>query len=647
MNQNTVVYPITTHITRTYILYTRTHVYFTAIKLTLYLSFESTATELQRPRFDSCRRIRVAMFPVTYSRSTKLYIQILPWVCFISCRYSDNQRAQDAINVTFFHWGIHGWIVYVLVGLTMAFLTYRKGFPMTIRSCFYPLIGDRIYGWMGDLIDSLSVIATMFGVCTSLGIGVITINTALNRIDPNIEESTNNQIICIWTITPIATISVVSGLKIGIKYLSEICFTLGMFLMMFVLFYDNTWYILNLYVQSIGYYIQWIIQIGFHTDAFAQLGNAPDGKQAPTWMDNYTVFYLGWWIAWSPFVGIFIAKISRGRTVRNFINTTLAAPMLYVFLWLSIFGGSGLRMERDAALRGINCSSTLGGTGATEGLDRLYRLSCRNHAHMYFDVLDQYSENLVGFLRIVSLIAIVFYFVTSSDSGSLIIDCLSANGNPEPPVLQRIFWAFTEGACATALLYTGGSKALAAMQTVSIATGLFYTIVLNFMCVALWRAMKEEAGDHDPNSGRHFPSSIFAFFDFVSRVKTINVIASIVAPWYLAGKTAAEVYGKKSWPYMLALASLFYGWIVLEILEIQVHGLAYIGWVVLFGFFSFLIGIRLRIRSQYEISGSMVEDALAVIFLYPLAIEQMYEQVQLNGNYSGNETTQATVETKF
>ncbi|CAB4000362.1 glycine betaine transporter -like [Paramuricea clavata] len=529
----------------------------------------------------------------------------------------------------------------------MAFLTYRKGFPMTIRSCFYPLIGDRIYGWMGDLIDSLSVIATMFGVCTSLGIGVITINTALNRIDPNIEESTNNQIICIWTITPIATISVVSGLKIGIKYLSEICFTLGMFLMMFVLFYDNTWYILNLYVQSIGYYIQWIIQIGFHTDAFAQLGNAPDGKQAPTWMDNYTVFYLGWWIAWSPFVGIFIAKISRGRTVRNFINTTLAAPMLYVFLWLSIFGGSGLRMERDAALRGINCSSTLGGTGATEGLDRLYRLSCRNHAHMYFDVLDQYSENLVGFLRIVSLIAIVLYFVTSSDSGSLIIDCLSANGNPEPPVLQRIFWAFTEGACATALLYTGGSKALAAMQTVSIATGLFYTIVLNFMCVALWRVMKEEAGDHDPNSGRHFPTSIFAFFDFVSRVKTINVIVSTVAPWYLAGKTAAEVYGKKPWPYMLALASLFYGWIALEILEIQVYGLAYIGWVVLFGFFAFLIGIRIRIHSRYEISGSMVEDALTVIFLYPLAIEQMYEQVRRNGNYSGNETTQTTVETKF
>ena len=508
----------------------------------------------------------------------------------------------------------------------MAVVAYRKGLPMTIRSCFYPLLGDRIYGWMGDLIDSLSVIATMFGVCTSLGIGVITVNSALNRINSDIAENTNNQIICIWAITAIATLSVISGLKVGIRHISEICFSLGMFLMMFVLFYDNTWFLLNLYVQSIGYYLQYLVQLGFHTDAFAQLGNAPDGKEAPTWMDGWTIFYWGWWIAWSPFVGMFIAKISRGRTIRNFINASLTATIFYSFLWFCIFGGAGLRMERDAAQRGINCSSILGGTNSSAPLDGLYRLSCRKQSQMFFDVIEQYGENLSGFIRVVALITIVLYFVTSSDSGSLIIDCLSANGNPEPPVLQRIFWALTEGACATALLYTGGEKALTALQTVSIAGGLIYTVILNFMCVALWKLLKEEGGDDDPDS-RHFLSSIFAALDFNSAKKLFSVIVAIFAPWWSAGRSAGIIYGQKAWPHMLIVATLFYGWIVLEIVEIVEDGLAYIGWVVLFGFFTYVVGIRIAVRNRYNISGSMVEDAVSVIFMYPFAIDQVDEHL--------------------
>ena len=508
----------------------------------------------------------------------------------------------------------------------MAVVAYRKGLPMTIRSCFYPLLGDRIYGWMGDLIDSLSVIATMFGVCTSLGIGVITVNSALNRINSDIAENTNNQIICIWAITAIATLSVISGLKVGIRHLSEICFSLGMFLMMFVLFYDNTWFLLNLYVQSIGYYLQYLVQLGFHTDAFAQLGNAPDGKEAPTWMDGWTIFYWGWWIAWSPFVGMFIAKISRGRTIRNFINASLTAPIFYTFLWFCIFGGAGLRMERDAAQRGINCSSILGGTNSSAPLDGLYRLSCRKQSQMFFDVIEQYGENLSGFIRVVALITIVLYFVTSSDSGSLIIDCLSANGNPEPPVLQRIFWALTEGACATALLYTSGEKALTALQTVSIAGGLIYTVILNFMCVALWKLLKEEGGDDDPDS-RHFLSSIFAALDFNSAKKLFSVIVAIFAPWWSAGRSAGKIYGQKAWPHMLIVATLLYGWIVLEIVEIVEDGLAYIGWVVLFGFFTYVVGIRIAVRNRYNISGSMVEDAVSVIFMYPFAIDQVDEHL--------------------
>ena len=173
------------------------------------------------------------------------------------------------MNVTLFHWGIHGWIVYVIVGLLLAFVGFRQGLPMTVRSCFYPLIGRKIFGWMGDAVDILSVVCTMFGVCTSLGLGVIQMNTGFNRLWNRIEITTSNQIIIIWCVTACATASVVSGLKVGIRRLSEICFILGMFLMLVTFFFQDTWHILNVYVQSVGYYMQWIIQLGFHTDAFA------------------------------------------------------------------------------------------------------------------------------------------------------------------------------------------------------------------------------------------------------------------------------------------------------------------------------------------------------------------------------------------
>ncbi|EDO26046.1 predicted protein, partial [Nematostella vectensis] len=224
--------------------------------------------------------------------------------------YSDNQRAQDAINVTLFHWGIHGWIVYTMIGLLLGFLSYRYNMPMTMRTCFYPLLGDKIYGTFGDLIDILSVVCTMFGVCTSLGAGAIQLNDGLNRLNSDIPKSATSQVAIIWVITAVATASVISGIKIGIRRLSEICFSLGMFIFFIIFFYDDTWFLLNAFVQSIGYYLQWIVQIGFHTDAFAQLGNAPDGKQAPSWMNDWTIFYWGWWIAWAPFVGVFIARIS-------------------------------------------------------------------------------------------------------------------------------------------------------------------------------------------------------------------------------------------------------------------------------------------------------------------------------------------------
>ena len=494
---------------------------------------------------------------------------------------------------------------------------------MTVRSCFYPLIGDKIYGWMGDAVDTFSVVCTMFGVCTSLGIGVMQLNGGFKRLNSSIEYSTTNQIIIIWAVTACATASVVSGLKIGIRRLSEICFGLGMFIMMIGLFADNTWHALNVYVQSIGYYIQWIIQIGFHTDAFAQLGNAPDGKQAQRWMNDWTIFYWGWWIAWSPFVGMFIAKISKGRTIRQFIHGTMTAPIVYAFLWFCIFGSAGLKMERDAALANITCDSILGGGASTESYNGLYRLSCRGKNDMWFDVMEQYGD-LGTFLQIVSLISIILYFVTSSDSGSLVIDCLSANGDHEPPVIQRIFWALTEGATATALLNAGGEDGLVALQSMSIASGVPYTMLLCMMCVALWRAVKMEGGDLDPH-GPQFNTGLLDVLSCPTKETVGKVLLAIFAPWYYMGNAAYKVGGRKDSRciFWLILAVPFYAWIILMTLEPVVRGISYVAWTLLFAFFAYGTSIRYTIREKFNIYGNAAEDFFAVMLLYPFAAVQM------------------------
>lgn len=489
---------------------------------------------------------------------------------------------------------------------------------MTIRSCFYPLVGDRIFGYFGDMIDIFSVVCTMFGVCTSLGFGVVSLNAGLNRLNSDIEVTRTNQIFIIWGVTIVATISVVSGLKLGIRRLSELCFGLGMFLMLFVFFRDDSWFILNVYVQSIGYYLQSMLQLGFHTDAFAQLGNAPDEKQAVDWMDTWTIFYWGWWVSFCPFVGMFIAKISRGRTIKSFLNATLAAPVLYIFMWFCIFGGAGLKMQRDAVNAGVNCTNPL----YTDGNVKLYMLSCRKDSQMFFDLLDQYGDNLGFFLHVVTLVSIVLYFVTSSDSGSLVIDCLSANGSPEPPIVQRIFWAFSEGACATALLKAGGTTSLNALRCVSIAAGLPYVVILLFMCVSIWQVVREEAGDLNPHA-EDFASSIVDVFDFLTLHSLKRLVVAILAPWWPAGHAAGKLYHKSPLSYMVIMAVLFYGWLLLEILQVVDTGLAYIGWVVLCGFFAYVAGIRIALREEYGIQGSMIHDALVVVFLYPLAVDQM------------------------
>ncbi|XP_064598003.1 glycine betaine transporter 1-like [Liolophura sinensis] len=555
-------------------------------------------------------------------------------------RYSDNQRAQDAINLTYFHWGIHGWIVYVILGMLLSFICYRRGLPMSVRSCFYPILGERIFGWLGDLIDTLSVVCTMFGVCTSLGLGAMQLNRGLNRMNSDIVYGINTQIILIWVITLMATASVISGLKVGIKLLSEICFLLGNFIMLIWLFYDDTWYMLNAVVQSVGYYVQNIIGLGFHTDAFAQMNNAPDGKSAPNWLNDWTIFYWGWWIAWAPFVGMFIAKISRGRTIKQFIMHTMTVPCIYIFFWFGMFGAAGIKMEREAVLANITCDSEFGGKNSTAPFNGLYRLSCRDSTDMWFDLMESFPA-LYPFLAIISLIGIILYFVTSSDSGSLVIDSLAANGHPDPPRLQRIFWAFTEGACATGLLVSGGDQGLKALRVVSIAAGLPYTIVLNFMCIALWRVLQIEGGDLDPD-GPAFTHDLFNIFESAKRF--VGFLVAIVAPWFSVGRAHAKITNTRGWANMFTLAFLFYAAIILVVLEAAYAGLAYIGGAIYFGFAGAAARTRIQMREDLGINGNMIEDFFAVLILYPFAALQMDDHMNdmidveiLNGNVQAME----------
>jgi choline/glycine/proline betaine transport protein len=366
--------------------------------------------------------------------------------------------ARQAMNITFFHWGLHAWAIYIVVGLSLAFFAYRHGLPLTIRSTLYPLLGDRIHGRIGDVVEIMAVFGTVFGVATSLGLGAMQINAGLRHLGL-MEMSTNNQVILIVVITLAATASVVSGLNVGIRRLSELNMVLGLLLVLFVAVLAGPAFILGSLVQGIGRYIQYLPEMTFRTDAFI----------GPDWQKSWTMFYWGWWISWSPFVGMFIARVSRGRTIRAFITGVLLAPTLLAFLWIVTFGNTAMRFE----LAGNHAISSAVAESVPTAL---------------YVLLAQLPWT--GLMAAIATIVIATYFITSSDSASLVIDILTSNGELNPPVGQRIFWALTEGAVAVALLLVGG---LVALQTAAITTALPFSIIMLMMCWSLLKGLRGES----------------------------------------------------------------------------------------------------------------------------------------------------------
>lgn len=367
------------------------------------------------------------------------------------------EAAKQAMSISFLHWGIHAWALYCVVALSLAYFHYRRGLPLSIRSVLYPLIGQKIYGKWGHVVDTLAVFGTMFGVVTSLGLGAMQINAGFSNVF-GIPNNVPVQLCLIAIITAMATLSVMMGLDKGIKRLSDINIVLTVLLLGFMLFFGPTQFIIDSFIENIGNYVSQLIPLGFWSEAYSNTD----------WQANWTIFYWAWWVSWSPFVGIFVARISRGRTIREFIFGVLFIPMLLLFFWFTTFGGSAVHME------------LMGNYGLIEAVKADY-------GSAIFKLIEYYP--LTKPLTLVIVVMIMLWFVTSSDSASLVIDMLTAGGDTNPPKIQRLFWALSQGVIAAVLLVAGG---LSALQAVAIIAGFPFAIVVFVMMYCLWRGLSRD-----------------------------------------------------------------------------------------------------------------------------------------------------------
>jgi len=388
------------------------------------------------------------------------------------------QAAQAAMGVTFFHWGFHPWAIYGLVALGLGFFSFNRGLPLTFRSVFYPLLGDRIYDWPGHVIDLVTVFATLFGLATSLGLGAQQVNVGLSRVTATLTGSSMvpigvpSQVAIIAVITGIATLSVAAGLEGGVKRLSTINVYIMFLFLGFILVVGPTLYLLDSIVQNVGFYLQNLAFMSFFTESF--MGEGVQGGYAD-WQHFWTVFYWGWWIAWSPFVGLFIARISKGRTVRQMVLGVLLIPTAFSFVWLGAFGGAAIYAQQVL------------GTGLYTTLTEAESFG---QARAMFAMLEAFP--LTTLTSIVAVLLVTTFFVTSSDSGSLVIDHLTSGGKHDVPRTQRIFWAIGEGTVAAVLLIGGGAAATEALQTAAITTGLPFAVILLLMVYTVYLGLSSE-----------------------------------------------------------------------------------------------------------------------------------------------------------
>jgi len=368
------------------------------------------------------------------------------------------ESRQAALGATMYHWGLHPWAIYAVVGLSLAFFTYNKGLPLTVRSAFYPLLGERVWGPFGHVIDTLAVLATMFGLATSLGFGAQQAAGGLEFLF-GIDGGLQTQVAIIIVVTIVALLSVMRGIHGGVRVLSNINLIFAALLLLFVMIAGGLLAFLANAGTTIAGYVQYMLPL-----------SNPVGREDETFYHGWTIFFWAWWISWSPFVGMFIARVSRGRTVRQFVTAVLLVPTVVTVVWMSAFGGAGV----DQAREGIGALAD----GISDSSLALFQML----EHLPFTAITSF----------LAIALVLVFFITSSDSGSLVIDSITSGGKTDAPQSQRLFWATFEGLVAGVLLAIGGAAALTAMQAGAVSTGLPFVLVLLAMCVSLMMGLFHE-----------------------------------------------------------------------------------------------------------------------------------------------------------
>ena len=452
------------------------------------------------------------LFSAGYGIALLFYGVAEPVMHFSSPPMSDPQTiaaAKEAMQIAYFHWGFHIWAIYGVVGLSLAYFAFRHGLPLSIRSTLYPIIGDRIHGPIGHTVDVFAILGTMFGIATSLGLSVSQINAGLNYLLPDIiPVNTTIQVVAIALVTSAALVSVLAGMDKGVKRLSILNMVLATALMVFVFVVGPTIFILNAFMENTGSYLGNIVERTFSLQAY----------ENSDWIGSWTLFIFAWTIAWAPFVGLFIAKISRGRTIREFVLGVMLVPTFFTFFWFSVFGDTALHMIM------------------VDGYNSLISEVQNNQAIALFKLLERLP--FTEFVSSLTILLIITFFVTSSDSGSLVIDSLAAGGRSDTPWWQRSFWVVTEGAVAAVLLIAGG---LTALQTAAIVSALPFAIIILISMFGMWRALRIEGHrnqslDQNNKLPPHLlkPSAWRERIDYMAdkptRDKVLNYIKEVVMP---------------------------------------------------------------------------------------------------------------------
>ena len=372
------------------------------------------------------------------------------------------EAAKNALQYTFFHWGLHPWGIYALIALALAYFKFRKDAPGTISATFTPLIGDRVNGPIGKTIDTIAVFATVFGVATSLGLGAIQINGGLTYLNSNIPDSFSTQFIIIIGVTILFMLSALSGLGRGIKWLSNTNIVIAILLLFFFLFVGPTTFLMDTFTTTIGSYAQNFISMSFRLSPFDESGDA--------WIQGWTVFYWAWWIAWSPFVGTFIARISRGRTIREFVVGVLAVPTIFCAFWFAIFGGTGIYFDNFK----------------NAGIWEAMQFGEYTEIAL-FSTLGEMP--LATIATVLSIVLISTFFITSADSATFVIGMQTTNGMLNPPLGIKVVWGLIQSSAAAVLLWSGGLNAL---QTASIVSAFPFVFILLFMSASLYKGLQSE-----------------------------------------------------------------------------------------------------------------------------------------------------------